>query len=117
MQHYSPASVDGAESASHARRVSDAYSGAYNRIKHSINTGIESLQLPPPDRPMDDLWSGGPIDDAFRRADAGFLISRQATGLTRAQRAGLDNKDAAMFEHAPRGARFLECTKSRFSGR
>lgn len=84
MQHCSPASVGGAESASLAKKLSDAYAGAYHRHKASINTGIQSLQLPTPDRPRDDMWSGGTVDDAFRRADAGFLISRQATGLTRA---------------------------------
>lgn len=113
--HYSPASVDGADSRALAKQVSAAYTDVYRRTKQRDNAAVERMQYLPPDQPQDDLWSGSPLDEAFWRSDAGFVIARKATGLTREQRSVIDG--AAAPEPPPIGGaapvRFFECTKSR----
>eukprot|EP00873_Tetraselmis_striata_P033788 jgi/Tetstr1/454052/TSEL_040971.t1 len=117
MQHYSPASVDGRDSAEHAKRMSTSYSDVYHRTKGRINAEVERLQYVPESQPLDDLWSGSALDERFWRADASFVISRQATGLTREQRSAVERPVPAGEPHPPPGgpapARFCESTKSR----
>lgn len=114
QHHYSPASVDGKDSASLAKQVSRAYTESYWRGKKQLNTDAELLGYLP-DQPRDDIWSGSPLDENFWRANANFVISRQATGLTREQRSVIDGTaptDPPPVEGNP-PARFFESTKSR----
>lgn len=115
QQHYSPASVDGMDSAAMAKRVSAAYTDVYHRNKRRVNSDVEHLQYLPPGQPQDDLWSGSLVDERFWRANANLIIARQASGLTREQRAVIDNAAPAQPPPVNGGGpvRFFEATKSR----
>lgn len=114
-EHYSPASVGGKDSAALARQVSRAYADSYHRGKKHTNRGVELLGYLPPGQPQDDLWSGSPADERFWRADAGLVVARKASGLTREQRAVVDGTAPALPPPPGGGppARFFEQTKSR----
>lgn len=115
IHHYSPASLGGGDSQLLAKQVSRAYSDVYHRGKQRANAEVENLHYLPPDQPQDDLWSGSLVDETFWRANANFLVSRKATGLTREQRSVVDGAAARdpppVSGAAP--ARFFESTKSR----
>ena len=118
--HYSPASVGGGGSRAAAKRLSSALSGAYHRTVLRDNAGVEHLQYPPADQPLDDLWSGSPADEGFWRSEPSLLVSRKASGLTRAQRrAGAATEGPPGPPPGVSGGpvRFFESTKSKARGR